>query len=99
MSAFSGMGVDNAIVELDSFECPSWTAVPTLYQYAKDVGTRIQSKTKKLLVIKRPYPCMATATRMPSFLPASEFKITYSIDFPHPVIGSKIPHPFFRCFL
>ncbi|MEK7827571.1 MAG: UDP-3-O-acyl-N-acetylglucosamine deacetylase, partial [Thermodesulfobacteriota bacterium] len=53
MSAFSGMGVDNAVVEVDAPEVPimDGSARPFV-NLLKDVGTRVQSKGKKLLVIK-----------------------------------------------
>ncbi len=89
LSAFSGMGVDNAIVELDSFEVPimDGSALPFV-NLLKEVGTHAQKKAKKMLVIKKPVTVKegdASAT----FLPADEFKITYQIDFSHDVIGKQ----------
>ena len=54
MSAFSGMGVDNAVVEVDAPEVPimDGSARPFV-NLLKDVGTRVQSKGKKLLVVKQ----------------------------------------------
>ena len=48
LSAFSGMGVDNAIVELDSFEVPimDGSALPFV-NMLKEVGTHVQGKIKK----------------------------------------------------
>ncbi len=45
LSAFSGMGVDNAIVELDSFEVPimDGSALPFV-NMLKEVGTHTQRK-------------------------------------------------------
>jgi UDP-3-O-[3-hydroxymyristoyl] N-acetylglucosamine deacetylase len=57
----------------------------------KTVGTRVQGRCKKLLVIKKAVSVeddMGTAM----MLPASEFKITYKIDFKHPVIGQQSYH-------
>jgi UDP-3-O-[3-hydroxymyristoyl] N-acetylglucosamine deacetylase len=89
LSAFSGMGVDNALVELDSFEVPimDGSALPFV-NMLKEVGTRIQGKTKKLLVIRKPVS-VSEGDGKAVLLPADEFKITYEIDFPHAVIGKQ----------
>ncbi|MDD5169723.1 MAG: UDP-3-O-acyl-N-acetylglucosamine deacetylase, partial [Syntrophales bacterium] len=93
MSAFSGMGVDNAVVEVDSFEVPimDGSAQPFV-EMLKDVGTDIQSKCKKLLVINEAVTVSGAEGSTASFLPAPEFKITYRIDFKHPVIGQQEYH-------
>ena len=54
MSAFSGMGVDNAVVEVNAPEVPimDGSALPFV-NLLKSVGTRPQGKCKKLLVIKK----------------------------------------------
>jgi UDP-3-O-[3-hydroxymyristoyl] N-acetylglucosamine deacetylase len=89
LSAFSGMGVDNATVELDSFEVPimDGSALPFV-ELLKEVGTDIQGKTKKLLVIKKPVS-VKEGNGNAILLPADEFKITYEIDFKHAAIGRQ----------
>jgi UDP-3-O-[3-hydroxymyristoyl] N-acetylglucosamine deacetylase len=89
LSAFCGMGVDNAIVELDSFEVPimDGSALPFV-NLLKEVGTHAQDKAKRMLVITRPVS-VNEGEASASFLPADEFKITYEIDFNHNVIGKQ----------
>ena len=89
LSAFSGMGVDNAIVELNSFEVPimDGSALPFV-KMLKEVGTHLQGKTKKLLVIKKPVS-VKEGDASASLLPAAEFKISYEIDFKHVAIGRQ----------
>ena len=89
LSAFSGMGVDNAIIELDSFEVPIMDGSAFYFvNMLKEVGTRVQKKNKKMLIIKKPVSVNdGDASAM--FMPADEFKITYEIDFKHPVIGKQ----------
>jgi UDP-3-O-[3-hydroxymyristoyl] N-acetylglucosamine deacetylase len=96
LSAFSGMGVDNAVVELDSFEVPimDGSSQPFVHML-KDVGTQIQGKCKKLLVIQKPVSVSGDNGSSAMFLPAAEFKITYTIDFTHPVIGQQQYHMHF----
>ncbi|MBN1470391.1 MAG: UDP-3-O-acyl-N-acetylglucosamine deacetylase [Syntrophaceae bacterium] len=89
LSAFSGMGVDNAIIELDSFEVPvmDGSALPFVNMF-KEVGTRLQKKNKKMLIVKNPVSVNeGDASAM--LLPSDEFKISYEIDFKHPVIGKQ----------
>ncbi len=92
LSAFSGMGVDNAIIELDKPEVPimDGSALPFV-EMLKDVGTRVQGKCKKLLVVKQKvsvFDGVGTA----AFLPYRGFKISYTINFPHPFIGEQSYH-------
>ncbi len=87
MSAFSGMGVDNAIVEVDAPEVPimDGSARPFV-DLLKDVGTHVQGKGKKLLVIKEKI-AVSDGEGTAMFLPSAEFRITYKIEFKHPAIG------------
>lgn len=89
LSAFSGMGVDNAVIELDSFEIPimDGSALPFV-NMLKNAGTCLQGKTKKLLVIKKPVS-VKDGDGSADLLPAPEFKITYEIDFGHVAIGRQ----------
>jgi UDP-3-O-[3-hydroxymyristoyl] N-acetylglucosamine deacetylase len=92
LSAFSGMGVDNAVVELDKAEVPimDGSSLPFV-DMLKDVGTKIQGKCKKLLVVRKSVTVtdgIGTAT----LIPAQGFKITYKIDFNHPLIGEQTYH-------
>jgi UDP-3-O-[3-hydroxymyristoyl] N-acetylglucosamine deacetylase len=96
MSAFSGMGVDNAVVELDSFEVPIMDGSSQPFvNLLKDVGACNQGKCKKLLVIKEPVSVFGDNGSSASFLPSPEFKITYTIDFTHPAIGQQEYHMHF----
>lgn len=92
MSAFSGMGVDNAVVEVDAQEVPimDGSARPFV-DLLKDVGTRVQGKKKKLLVIKEKI-AVSDGEGTAMFLPYPEFRITYKIEFDHPAIGVQSYH-------
>jgi UDP-3-O-[3-hydroxymyristoyl] N-acetylglucosamine deacetylase len=92
MSAFSGMGVDNAVVEVDAPEVPimDGSARPFV-DLLKDVGTRVQGKGKKLLVIKEKI-AVSEGEGTAMFLPSPEFRITYKIEFNHPSIGVQSHH-------
>jgi UDP-3-O-[3-hydroxymyristoyl] N-acetylglucosamine deacetylase len=92
MSAFSGMGVDNAVVEVDAPEIPimDGSARPFV-DLLKNVGTRVQGKYKKLLVIKKEISVSDGECRA-TLLPSPEFRITYKIEFNHPSIGVQSYH-------
>jgi UDP-3-O-[3-hydroxymyristoyl] N-acetylglucosamine deacetylase len=89
LSAFCGMGVDNAVVEVDAPEIPimDGSALPFV-NMLKDVGTKVQGKCKKLLFIKKRVS-VSDGDGTAMLLPAQEFKITYNIDFKHPLIGQQ----------
>jgi UDP-3-O-[3-hydroxymyristoyl] N-acetylglucosamine deacetylase len=89
LSAFSGMGVDNAIVEIDSYEVPimDGSALPFV-KLLKEVGTHQQEKTKKILLIKKPVSVNNGEGNV-AFLPDKQFKITYEINFNHNLIGKQ----------
>jgi UDP-3-O-[3-hydroxymyristoyl] N-acetylglucosamine deacetylase len=86
MSAFSGMGVDNAVVEVDAPEIPimDGSARPFV-DLLRDVGTQIQGKCKKLLVVNKPVS-VSEGESTAMLIPSPEFRITYKIEFAHPSI-------------
>ena len=87
LSAFSGMGLDNALIEIDSFEVPIMDGSSRPFvNMLKAVGTRPQGKSKKMLLIKKPVS-VKEGDISAMLLPSEEFKITYAIDFTHPAIG------------
>jgi len=95
LSALNGMGVDNAVVELDSSEVPimDGSALPFV-NLLKSVGTTVQGKCKKLLVIKETFS-VTDGEGWAMLRPSPEFKITYKIDFEHPMIGEQSYHMIF----
>jgi UDP-3-O-[3-hydroxymyristoyl] N-acetylglucosamine deacetylase len=89
LSAFRGIGIDNAIVEVDTFEVPimdgsSQPFVDTL----KSVGLKALKKPRKYLRIKK-LVSVSEGECMAKLEPAPDFRITYKIDFPHPVVGTQ----------
>jgi UDP-3-O-[3-hydroxymyristoyl] N-acetylglucosamine deacetylase len=89
LSALSGMGVDNAIVEVDAPEIPimDGSALPFV-QLLKEVGTKTQGKCKKILVVTKPIS-VTDGYGTASLLPCPGFRITYKISFNHPSIGEQ----------
>jgi len=89
MSAFAGMGIDNAMVELDGPEVPvmDGSAGPFMY-LLRNVGIRVQDKPKKFFLIRKPFTFQNDDKRI-SVYPCRELKITYVIDFDHPLLAEQ----------
>jgi UDP-3-O-[3-hydroxymyristoyl] N-acetylglucosamine deacetylase len=89
MSAFRGMGIDNAVVELDAAEVPimDGSALPFV-KLLNEAGTKVQGKLRRWLIVKKSVT-VSDGDATVTILPSSEFKITYKIDFAHPLIGQQ----------
>ncbi len=89
LSAFRGMGIDNATVEVDSAEVPimDGSALPFITML-KNAGTRVQNKSRKFLVIKRRV-AVSEGDGDAALVPGQGFKITYKIEYDHPFIGEQ----------
>ena len=89
LSAFFGMGIDNAIIETDSFEIPimDGSSLPFV-DFLKEAGIKSQDKSKRFVMIKEPVS-VSDDEGSAAILPSPEFRITYDIDFSHPLIGRQ----------
>lgn len=89
MAAFFGLGIDNALVEVDGPEIPimDGSAAPFVF-LLKDGGIREQSAPKRFIVIKRALH-VNDGNRSISVYPSKELKITYMIDFQHPLLRNQ----------
>lgn len=89
MAAFAGLGIDNAEVDLNSPEVPIMDGSAEPFNVLlKKAGVRIQEKVKKFVIIKRPVTVMDD-DRQAILLPGNDFKISYTIDFRHPLISNQ----------
>jgi UDP-3-O-[3-hydroxymyristoyl] N-acetylglucosamine deacetylase len=89
LSAFIGLGVDNAIVELDNLELPilDGSALPFV-ELIQKAGIRKQRRPRKYLKILREVE-MREGNKFISVHPADNYSVSYSINFPHPLIGKE----------
>ena len=89
LSAFIGMGIDNAIVELDNLELPilDGSAKPFV-EMIREVGIRKQRRPRKYLRIRRELE-MREGDKFIAVYPADSYSVSYSINFPHPLIGKE----------
>jgi len=89
LSAFIGMGVDNAIVELDNLELPilDGSAKPFIDMIRK-MGIRKQRRGRKYLRICRELE-LREGDKFIAVYPSDSYSVSYSINFPHPLIGKE----------
>lgn len=89
LSALIGMGVDNAVIELDNLELPilDGSAKPFV-EMIQRAGVRQQKRKRSYLKILRPYE-MREGEKFIAVYPAERYAVSYAINFPHPLIGSE----------
>jgi len=89
LSAFIGMGIDNAIVELDTLELPilDGSAQPFVEMIQK-AGIRRQRRPRTYLKIRREME-VREGNKFIGVYPAESYSVSYSINFPHPLIGKE----------
>ena len=89
LSACIGIGLDNAIVELDNLELPilDGSAQPFIDMISA-AGLRQQRRKRVYLKILRPYE-MQEGDKSIGIYPAANYSVSYSINFPHPLIGHE----------
>ena len=89
LSAFIGVGIDNAIVELDNLELPilDGSAQPFVEMIQK-AGIRKQRKARTYLRIVREIE-LREGDKFIAVYPADSYTVAYSINFPHPLIGKQ----------
>jgi UDP-3-O-[3-hydroxymyristoyl] N-acetylglucosamine deacetylase len=89
LSAFVGMGVDNAIVELDNLELPipDGSALP-IVEMLQRVGLRRQKRLRQYLRVLKPVE-VREGEKFIGLYPAESFSVCYSINFDHPLIGEE----------
>jgi UDP-3-O-[3-hydroxymyristoyl] N-acetylglucosamine deacetylase len=89
LSAFIGMGIDNAIVELDNLELPilDGSARPFV-DLIRRAGVRKQRRPRTYIRIRRALE-LREANKFIAVYPADTYSVSYTINFPHPLIGRE----------
>lgn len=89
LSAFVGTGIDNAMVELDNLELPilDGSARPFVEMILK-AGIRKQRRPRIYLRIRRKVE-LREGDKFIAVYPADQYSVSYSINFPHPLIGRE----------
>jgi UDP-3-O-[3-hydroxymyristoyl] N-acetylglucosamine deacetylase len=89
MAGLTGMSIDNAIVEVDAYELPimDGSAGP-FTALIKSAGTRRQEGAKCFFKVNEPIS-IAENGKSVTIYPADEFRITCTIAYDHPLIGTQ----------
>lgn len=90
LSAFAGLGIDNAIVEVSAPEVPimDGSAGPFVF-LIQSAGIQEQNSSKKLIRIKRPVR-VEEGDKWAQLVPFEGFKVKFQIEFDHPVFKSHV---------
>jgi len=86
MATFTGLSIDNALVEMDAYEAPimdgSAEAFTSMLQGA---GIKAQSGKRYTFVVKKPIE-MEEGDKKVGLYPSNALKISYTIEFDHPLV-------------
>jgi UDP-3-O-[3-hydroxymyristoyl] N-acetylglucosamine deacetylase len=89
LAALMGIGIDNAIVELDNLELPilDGSAQPFV-EMVRRAGIRKQRRARTYMRIRRTVE-LRDGNKFIAIHPADSYSVSYSINFPHPLIGAE----------
>lgn len=90
MSALAGLGIDNLIVDVSAEEIPimDGSAGPFVF-LLQSAGIVEQQAAKKFIRIKKPIT-VTQDDKQATFKPFDGFKVSFSIDFDHPVLQRQV---------
>jgi len=90
LSAMAGLGIDNAIVELSAQEVPIMDGSSGPFVFLlQSAGIAEQDAPKKFIRIKRKIE-VRDGDKIASFVPYNGFKVSFEIDFDHPVFRQSV---------
>ncbi|MEA3640194.1 MAG: UDP-3-O-acyl-N-acetylglucosamine deacetylase [Lamprobacter sp.] len=90
LSAFAGLGIDNAFVDLSAAEVPimDGSAAPFVF-LLQSAGIEEQNRPRRFIAIKKPV-IVEDGDKYARFDPLNGFKVEFSIDFDHPAFASRL---------
>jgi UDP-3-O-[3-hydroxymyristoyl] N-acetylglucosamine deacetylase len=89
LSAFAGLGIDNAYVDVSAAEVPimDGSAGPFVF-LIQSAGVEEQNVAKRFIRIKRPVE-VREGDKTARFEPFNGFKVSFGIDFDHPAMSEE----------
>ncbi|MAY17991.1 MULTISPECIES: UDP-3-O-acyl-N-acetylglucosamine deacetylase [Methylophaga] len=89
LSAFAGLGIDNAYIDLNAAEVPimDGSAGPFVF-LVQSAGIEEQSVAKQFIRIKKPV-LLEDGDKWAKFEPFEGFKVSFTIDFEHPAFTGR----------
>ncbi len=92
MSAFAGLGIDNACVEMNGSEVPIMDgSAGTFIFLLQSAGIVEQSAAKKFIRIRKAVE-VVDGDKWVKFEPYNGYRLTFTINFPHPVFADTKQH-------
>ena len=89
LSALAGLGIDNLYVEVSAPEVPIMDGSSGPFVFlVQSAGIQEQAAAKKFIRIKKPVS-VSEGDKIASFAPYDGFKVSFAIDFDHPVFASQ----------
>lgn len=89
LSAFAGLGVDNAIVDVSAAEVPIMDGSSGPFVFLiQSAGIEEQPAAKRFIRIRRPVE-VRDGEKWARFSPFDGFKVSFGIDFDHPVFRDQ----------
>jgi len=90
LAALCGSGIDNAYVEVEGPEVPilDGSSAPFV-QLIHDAGVHEQQRTTRRFLLLRKPVVAGDGEKSAKLLPSRTFRITYTIDFQHPLISDQ----------
>ena len=90
LAAFAGLGIDNALIDLDGPEVPIMDGSSASFIFLiESAGIEEQNTSKKFLRIKKKIR-VRDGEKYAEFKPYNGYRISFEIDFDHPMIKSKL---------
>ncbi len=89
MAAFTGLSIDNALVEVNSYEMPimDGSAGPFV-RMLQQAGVRVQEALRCYFIVRKPVE-LSENNKFVGIYPAPHYRVSCSIDFEHPLIGNQ----------
>lgn len=89
MSALAGLGIDNAIIEVDGPELPimDGSAAPFVF-LIQSAGIHIQNAPRRFIRILKPVR-VEEHGKFVEFTPYEGYKVSFTIEFDHPIFNKK----------
>lgn len=89
LSALAGLGIDNAYIDVNAAEVPimDGSAAPFVF-LIQSAGIREQNAAKRFIRILKPIRIEENGKYV-QFLPYNGYKISFTIDFDHPVFNDR----------
>lgn len=89
MASFAGLSIENALVELDSYEMPIMDGSAAQFTtLIKEAGIKELPVPRHFFVVKTPIE-LKDADKSVAILPSDRQKITCTIEYPHPLIRKQ----------